>query len=46
MRLGVRKRFFTDRVVGHRSRFPRDLVTALSLPEFEKCLDNSLRHLV
>ena len=45
-RLAVRKRFFTERVVGHWKRFPREVVTALSLTEFKKRLDNALGHLL
>jgi len=43
VRLGVRKRFCTQRVVGHWDRLPRAVVTALSLMKFKKCLDNVLR---
>ena len=46
VRLGVRERFCTQRVVGHWDRLPRAVVTALSLPEFKKHLDNALRHRV
>ena len=42
--LSVRERFCTQRVVGHWDRLPRAVVTASSLPEFKKCLDNALRH--
>lgn len=38
--------FFTPRVVGHWNRLPRALVTALSLCDFMKCLDNALGHRV
>lgn len=34
--LDIRKRFFTQRVIGNWSRFPRDVVTALSLAESKK----------
>lgn len=40
------RRFFTQRVVGHWNRLPRAAVTAPSLTEFKKCLDNGLRHRV
>ena len=46
VRLGVRKRFYTERVLRHWDRIPRAMVRALSLPEFKKCLDNALRHRV
>ncbi|KFW78792.1 hypothetical protein N305_04956, partial [Manacus vitellinus] len=41
-RLDIRKRFFTQRVVGHWNRLPRAVVTAPSLKEFKKHLDNAL----
>ena len=44
--MGIRKRFFTVRVVTHWSRLPRDAVTAPSLSEFKKCLDCALSHMV
>ena len=46
VRLGVRERVCTQRVIGHSDRFPRAVVMALSLLEFKKCLDNALRHMV
>lgn len=45
-RLGVRKRFFTKRVVGHWNRLLREVVMALSLPELKEHLDNTLSHMV
>ena len=45
IRLGITKRFFTKRVVGHWNRLPRAAVTAPSLPEFKKCLDSALRNM-
>ena len=40
--LDVRRRLFTDRVVGHWNRLPR----APSLPEFKEHLDNTPSHMV
>ncbi|GAB0195585.1 hypothetical protein GRJ2_002023800 [Grus japonensis] len=45
-RLDIRKRFFTERVVGHWNRLPREVVTAPSLTEFRKHLDNALSHML
>lgn len=44
--LNVRKRFFTERVVRHWDRLPGEAVTAPSLLEFNKYLDNYLRNMV
>lgn len=33
----IRKRFFTEKVVGHWGKLPRAVVMALSLPDFKKC---------
>jgi len=44
-RLDIRKRFFTERMVGHWNRLPRDVVMAPSLSEFHKHLDNALSHI-
>lgn len=45
-RLGVTKRFFSQRVVRHWKRLPRELVTAPSLLEFKRHSDNALRCVV
>ena len=45
-RLDIRKRFFTERTVGHWNRLPREVVTAPSLSEFIEHLDNALSHMV
>uniref|UniRef100_A0A8C3BXM4 Reverse transcriptase domain-containing protein n=1 Tax=Cairina moschata TaxID=8855 RepID=A0A8C3BXM4_CAIMO len=45
-RLDIRKRFFTERVVAHWNRLPRDVVTAASLSEFKKQSDCALSHMV
>ncbi|GAB0179481.1 mitochondrial enolase superfamily member 1 [Grus japonensis] len=44
--LDIGKRFFTERVVGHWNRLPREVVTAPSLTEFKKRLDNALSHML
>ena len=45
-RLGIRKRFFTQRVGEHWNRLRREAVTVPSLTMFKKHLDNALRHMV
>lgn len=35
VRLGVRKRSFTERVVGHWNRYPKAVVTATKLSDFK-----------
>ena len=44
--MGIRKRFFTQRVVEHWNRLPREAVMAPSLAIFKKCFDNALRYMV
>ncbi|KAJ7397462.1 hypothetical protein BTVI_135274 [Pitangus sulphuratus] len=45
-RLDIRKRFFTQRVIGHWNQLPREVVTAPSLTEFKKHLDDTLMYMV
>ena len=42
----IRKRFFTERVVCHWNRLPREVVTAPSLSECKEHLDDALSHMV
>jgi len=44
--LDIRKRFFTERVVSHWNRLPREMLTAPSLSEFKECLNDALSHMV
>ncbi|KFW64406.1 hypothetical protein AS28_10077, partial [Pygoscelis adeliae] len=41
-RLDIRNHFFTERVVKHWNRLPREVVDAPSLSAFERHLDNAL----
>ena len=45
-RLDIRRHFFTERVVKHWNRLPREVVDAPSLSVFERHLDNALSNLV
>ncbi|KAK4821600.1 hypothetical protein QYF61_025177 [Mycteria americana] len=45
-RLDIRRRFFTERVIGHWNSLPREVVTAPSLSEFEEHLDDALNHTI
>ncbi|KAK4816262.1 hypothetical protein QYF61_013896 [Mycteria americana] len=39
------KMFFTERVVGHWNRLPREVVTAPRLSEFKERVDNTFSHM-
>jgi len=45
-KLDVTKRFFTERVVGHWNRLPKEVVTAPVLSDFKEHLDDTLSHMV
>ncbi|KFW07822.1 hypothetical protein N326_12877, partial [Eurypyga helias] len=45
-RLDIRKKFFTERVVKHWHRLPREAVDAPSLEVFKARLDEALSNLV